>query len=191
LVDAVWHSTQAADRLVVAASRLIRELDAVAPGKRIVVHANRGLAGLDGTISTAVGVALAHSSGPGGGDAATSRAGVTRLLTGDLAFLHDVGGLALGDGEERPPLLVIVGNDGGGTIFDELEVAQSRRPRPAPAQNALSRYDRVMLTPQTASIELLVRAYGWEYRRVESCDDLDAAISACFGPTVVEVPLAR
>jgi len=188
LVDAVWRATWPHDRLVVAASRLIRELDRFAPGKRVAVHANRGLAGIDGTISTAVGVALGSGA-------------VTRLLTGDLAFLHDVGGLAFGKGEERPRVLVIVGNDGGGTIFDDLEVADGRAPSGASAGEAeassgadgdsLTAYDRVMLTPQTASIESLAGAYGWEYRRVEQRGDLDSAISACTGPTVVEVPLAR
>ena len=59
LVEAVWRASWPHDRLVLGASRLIRELDRVAPGKRIPVHANRGLAGIDGTIATATGIALA------------------------------------------------------------------------------------------------------------------------------------
>jgi len=178
LVEAVWRASWPHDRLVVAASRLVRELDRVVPGKRIPVHANRGLAGIDGTISTAVGVALASGA-------------VTRLLIGDLAFLHDVGGLAIGEGEERPRLLVVVGNDGGGTIFDGLEVGAAARDAEAAEPGRPSPFDRVMLTPQTASIEGLARAYGWEYRRVEHRGDLDPAVSACAGPTIVEVPLPR
>ena len=187
LVDAVWRATWPHDRLVVAASRLVRELDRVVPGKRIPVHANRGLAGIDGTISTAVGVALAQQDDLARQDVLAGEApppgagGITRLLVGDLAFLHDVGGLAFGEGETRPRILVVVGNDRGGTIFDELEVAEA-----GPAG-----YDRVMLTPQTASIEGLARAYGWDYRRVEQHGDLAPALSGCAGPTVVEVPLER
>ncbi|MWC00429.1 hypothetical protein GB864_17980, partial [Agromyces sp. MMS17-SY077] len=63
LALAVWKSTWPHDRLVLAASRLVRELDAAAPGKRIEVRANRGLAGIDGTVSTAVGVAVAARAG--------------------------------------------------------------------------------------------------------------------------------
>ncbi len=58
LVEAVWRASWPHDRLVLGASRLIRELDRVATGKRIEVHANRGLAGIDGTISTGLGIAL-------------------------------------------------------------------------------------------------------------------------------------
>ncbi len=191
LVEAVWRASWPHDRLVVASSRLVRVLDAWAPGKAIPVHANRGLAGIDGNASTAIGVALAQQSVPERGEAAdgpgaSSRAagavtGVTRLLTGDLAFLHDVGGLAFGVGEERPRILVIVGNYGGGTIIDGLEVAAL----------AGADFDRVILASQTASIEGLARAYGWDYRRVETRGELDPALSTCTGPTVVEVPLAR
>ncbi len=55
LVEAVWAISWPHDRLVLGASRLIREADAWVPGKRIPVHANRGLAGIDGTIATASG----------------------------------------------------------------------------------------------------------------------------------------
>lgn len=192
LVEAVWRASWPIDRLVVASSRLVRTLDRWAPGKAIPVFANRGLAGIDGNTSTAIGVALAarvrEDREPhvvGGETRIGGVHGTTRLLTGDLAFLHDVGGLAFGEGEERPRIMVVVGNDGGGTIFDDLEVA-------ALAEGAAAAdFDRVMLTPQRASIEDLARAYGWEYRRVETRGELDPALGACAGPTIVEVPLAR
>ena len=132
LAEAVWSATWPHDRLVLGASRLIRELDKVAPGKKIRVHANRGLAGIDGTIATASGIALASQRD----DAAP---GITRVLLGDLSFLHDVGSLLGGVGEPWPRIQVIVGNDDGGTIFDGLEVART-------ADAAL--VDRVLLTPQ-------------------------------------------
>jgi len=182
LVEAVWRASWPHDRLVVAASRLVRELDRRAPGKAIPVHSNRGLAGIDGNTSTAIGIALASQ---GAADAGSR--GITRLLTGDLAFLHDVGGLAFSPDEARPRILVVVGNDGGGTIFDALEVAEMRAAGEVPAAD----FDRVMLTPQAASIEGLARAYGWDYRRVDTRGELDPALTACAGPTVVEVPLTR
>ncbi|MCR2825977.1 2-succinyl-5-enolpyruvyl-6-hydroxy-3-cyclohexene-1-carboxylic-acid synthase, partial [Microbacterium sp. zg.Y909] len=115
LVDAVWRATWPHDRLMFGSSRLVRVADAVLPGKKVTVHANRGLAGIDGTVATATGIALASQAG--------GAPGVTRLLLGDLAFLHDVGALLLPPHEHEPRIQVIVGNDGGGTIFDGLEVA--------------------------------------------------------------------
>jgi len=177
LVEAVWRMTWPHDRLVVGASRLIRELDSVAPGKKIPVHANRGLAGIDGTISTATGIALASQAAEG-----ASQSGITRVLLGDLALLHDAGALLFGEGEPRPRIQVIVGNDGGGTIFDGLEVAQSA----APAD-----IDRVFLTRQVVDLEKLAAAYGWDYKRVENRGQLDEMLTPTAGPTIVEVPLER
>lgn len=173
LVEAVWRASWPHDRLVLGASRLIREADRVLSGKKIPVHANRGLAGIDGTMSTAIGMALASQH--------LEARGTTRVLVGDLTFLHDVGALLFGVGEVRPRIQVIVGNDGGGTIFDGLEVGQQGGPA----------FDRVLLTPQQASIETLATAYGWEYRRVDTRGDLDPALTASAGPLVVEVPLGR
>ena len=177
LVEAVWRMTWPHDRLVLGASRLIREADSVVPGKKIRVHANRGLAGIDGTVSTALGIALASQSREG-----APASGITRVLLGDLALLHDVGSLLLGLGEARPRIQVIVGNDGGGTIFDGLEVGAS-----ANAED----FDRVLFTPQAVSLEHLAAAYGWEYRRVENRGKLDETLTPGNLPTIVEVPLPR
>jgi 2-succinyl-5-enolpyruvyl-6-hydroxy-3-cyclohexene-1-carboxylate synthase len=177
LVEAVWRMTWPHDRLVFGASRLIREADAVVPGKKISVHANRGLSGIDGTISTGVGIALASQANP-----SKEAAGVTRVVLGDLAFLHDVGGLAFGENEPRPRIQVIVGNDGGGTMFDRLEVAETAEKKD---------FDRVLLTPQLVSLEKLALAYGWAYRHVANRGELDAALTPSDEPTVIEVPLER
>jgi 2-succinyl-5-enolpyruvyl-6-hydroxy-3-cyclohexene-1-carboxylate synthase len=177
LVEAVWRMTWPHDRLILGASRLIREADKFVQGKKIRVHANRGLAGIDGTIATGVGIALASQLTT---DAAA--AGVTRVLLGDLAFLHDAGALLFGLGEPRPRMQVVVGNDDGGTIFDSLEVAQV-------ADSAA--FDRVQLTTQLASLEFLAHGYGWEYVCVNTRGELDAALSSTELPTVIEVRLAR
>lgn len=184
LALAVWNASWPHDRLVLASSRLIRELDQVAPGKKIPVHSNRGLAGIDGTIATATGIALAQQAA--GGSADSSR-GITRVLLGDLAMLHDAGSLLAGIGEERPRMQLIVGNDGGGTIFDGLEVA-SIFPVGSPDAALL---DRVMLTPQRVDLAALAAAYGWEYRLVTSRGELDPALSPRDERVLVEVPLTR
>ena len=104
------------------------------------------------------------------------------MLLGDLALLHDVGGLHFGVGEPRPRMQVIVGNDGGGTIFDGLEVAGT-----APADT----FDRVLYTPHTADLEALASAYGWRYVRAANRSDLDQALTASDGQVLIEVPLPR
>ncbi|WP_426321412.1 2-succinyl-5-enolpyruvyl-6-hydroxy-3-cyclohexene-1-carboxylic-acid synthase [Microbacterium sp. E-13] len=175
LVDAVWRATWPHDRLVFGSSRLVRVADQVLPGKKVPVHANRGLAGIDGTVATATGIALASQ--------ATGNAGVTRVILGDLALLHDAGALLLPPQEARPRIQLIVGNDGGGTIFDGLEVA---------AVAGADIMDRVLYTPQAVQLEQLASAYGWEYRRVTTRSALDQALtSPVGGPQLIEVPLGR
>lgn len=175
LVDGVWRATWPHDRLMFASSRLVRVADEVLGGKKVPVHANRGLAGIDGTIATGMGIALA-SQGSGA-------PGVTRVLVGDLALLHDVGALLLPVGEQSPRIQVIVGNDGGGTIFDGLEVAQTA---------GAAAMDRVLYTPQQVGIEQLAAAYGWDYVRATTRAGLDQALtSAVTGRQIVEVLLDR
>ncbi|WP_337005777.1 MULTISPECIES: 2-succinyl-5-enolpyruvyl-6-hydroxy-3-cyclohexene-1-carboxylic-acid synthase [unclassified Microbacterium] len=175
LADAVWRATWPHDRLVFGSSRLVRVADQVLGGKKVPVHANRGLAGIDGTIATATGIAVASQAG--------GAPGVTRVLLGDLAFLHDVGALLLPPDETEPRLQVIVGNDGGGTIFDALEVAATAR---------AGDLDRAFYTPHTVRLEHLALAYGWEYQRITTRTALDQALTTPRGGRqIIEVPLAR
>ncbi|WP_395244509.1 2-succinyl-5-enolpyruvyl-6-hydroxy-3-cyclohexene-1-carboxylic-acid synthase [Agromyces sp. MMS24-K17] len=194
LVEAVWAATWPHDRLLFGASRLIRDADKVVPGRRIPVFANRGLSGIDGTLATATGLAIASQAGALAPAAAApvahepaaqpaARTGVTRAVVGDLTFLHDVGSLLLGAGEARPRLQVIVGNDGGGTIFDSLEVADG---------TDAARFDRVQYTPHAVDLAGLAAAYGWAYRRAATRTELDEALgTAVTEPSIVEVPLER
>ncbi|MFC7431299.1 MULTISPECIES: 2-succinyl-5-enolpyruvyl-6-hydroxy-3-cyclohexene-1-carboxylic-acid synthase [unclassified Agrococcus] len=173
LASALWEHTWPHDRLVLGASRLIRVVDRTVRGKPITVHANRGLAGIDGTVSTAIGVALAH-------DRAGGR-GVTRALMGDLTLLHDAGGLHLPGDEPRPRLQLVVGNDGGGTIFDDLEVAGTAEP---------SDFARVQRTPQTVDLGALASAYGWPHVLVDDRASLERALTGA-ATCVIEVRLAE
>lgn len=175
LVDALWRATWPHDRLVFGSSRIVRVADELLGGKKVAVHSNRGLAGIDGTIATATGVALASQ--------VEERPGVTRVLLGDLAFLHDMGALMLPPGETEPRLQVVVGNDGGGTIFDGLEVAA------VAGDDAMA---RVQYTPHTARLEQLALAFGWEYHRCTTRVALDQVLTApTGGRQLIEVPLPR
>ncbi|CAB4568708.1 unannotated protein [freshwater metagenome] len=172
LALAVWEATWPHDRLVFGASRMVRVADSIVPGKNIPVFANRGLSGIDGTIATARGIAQAASA-----------TGVTRVLLGDLALLHDVGSLLVEPGVgDSSRVHLIVANDGGGTIFDELEVSKvaSQKDR-----------DRVLLTPHEVWLEALAGAYGWTYRRVNHLGDLAEALSASDARLIVDVAIAR
>ncbi|MGO3148147.1 MAG: 2-succinyl-5-enolpyruvyl-6-hydroxy-3-cyclohexene-1-carboxylic-acid synthase [Leucobacter sp.] len=179
LVESAWLGTWPHDRLVLASSRLVRVLDSLAPARKLAVHSNRGLAGIDGTIATALGIAVASQADPDPKRAA----GTTRVIIGDLALLHDAGSLLLqGESEMRPRIQLIVGNDGGGTIFTGLEVAGTASPEA---------FKRVMLTPQHIDLAALAQAYGWEYERAETRVELERVFTApVTGPTIVEVPLS-
>jgi len=170
LVDAVWRATWPHDRLVIGASRIIRVADRVVPGKKIPVFSNRGLAGIDGTVSTAAGIALASGA-------------LTRVLLGDITLLHDVGGMWAEPGHAQPRLQIIVANDAGGTIFDSLEVA---------ATADQPDFDRVMLTPQNVVVSALAEAYGFDYQRAATVGELDQALTQTGSrPLLIDVPLER
>lgn len=175
VASGVWESVGHGDVLVVGSSNPIRDLDLVARGPASeddlpLVVANRGLAGIDGTLSTATGLALA-----------TGRP--TTALVGDLTFLHDAGGLLLGPDEEVPDLRVVVVNDGGGAIFATLEPGH-------PRHDAV--FERVFGTPHHADLGALCRGYGVTHSRVTGDAELRAALSArSGGRSVIEAVVDR
>lgn len=169
----VWEATWPHDRLVLGASRMIRELDRIAPGKNIPVLSNRGLSGIDGTIATARGIAS--------GALGSGAPGVTRVLLGDLSFLHDVGSLLLEPaGLDNSRVHLFVANDGGGSIFDLLDTKAEREA-----------HDRVLFTPHDVDVEALAKAYGWQYCRVANRGDLAEALGRSDQHLIVDVQLAR
>lgn len=181
LTETLWLATWPHDRLVVASSRLIRVLNRTAAPRNIRVHSNRGLAGIDGTIATALGIATASQSH----EDPRQAAGTTRVLIGDLALLHDVGSLLLTDPElePHPRIQLVVGNDGGGSIFDQLEVAATAN-RDA--------FDRVLFTPRSVDLEQLAVGYGWAYEKASNRGELERAFTApVLRPSILEVPLDR
>lgn len=163
------------EALVVSSSNAVRDLDLAGhpfpvpqpPGLVPLVLANRGLAGIDGTLSTACGVALARAE-----------AGLplpVRALLGDLAFVHDVNGLLRGPAERRVRLQVIVLDDAGGGIFSLLEPGALAE-RDAPGTGAAV-FERVFATPSGADLRALSTAVGARYVPV----DHPAALSEALG----------
>ncbi|MBX3087623.1 MAG: 2-succinyl-5-enolpyruvyl-6-hydroxy-3-cyclohexene-1-carboxylic-acid synthase [Cryobacterium sp.] len=182
LVESVWQKTWPHDRLVFASSRLIREADSQVPGKKLRVHSNRGLAGIDGNNATALGIAIASQSQVSASSGPNAANGMTRLVTGDLAFLHDSGSLFFPAGETRPRIQIVVGNDEGGSLFDLLEVAGT-------AQKEA--FDRVVYAGHKVKLAELAAANGWDYRLAKTRGELDEALSLTEGQIIIEVPLER
>jgi len=174
----VWQNTWPHDQLVLGSSRMIRECDMAVPGKNISVWSSRGLSGIDGTIATARGIAMARARS---GDPAT--AGITRVVLGDLAFLHDAGSLLLDQGEaEDTRVQVIVVRDGGGSLFDLLEASRTAE---------VEAFNRVIFTPADAKIEALAGAYGWSYVMAKNHGDLVEALANPAQHLVVDCLVPR
>lgn len=156
--QAIWDSTMESPEpvdLYLGASLTIRVFDAVARNSAPRrVFTNRGLAGIDGTIASAWGAALARRQ-------------PMRLVLGDVSFFHDLGALCHGQAEEVPNLQVIVINNGGGRIFGGLEHGA------APADT----FTRIFLTPQVGDVCGLARAAGWQAERVDSLAGLVSALA--------------
>jgi 2-succinyl-5-enolpyruvyl-6-hydroxy-3-cyclohexene-1-carboxylate synthase len=167
------------DQVVLGASNPVRDaaiVDLIHPGgvaPKITVRSNRGVAGIDGTVSTAIGAALAHDC----------TGGRTIALIGDLTFVHDSSGLLIGPTEPTPKnLTIVVSNDNGGGIFELLEQGD-------PRFSDVSA--RIFGTPHDVDVGALCRAYHVESRQVEA-DDLSAALAESFdGMRVLEVKADR
>jgi 2-succinyl-5-enolpyruvyl-6-hydroxy-3-cyclohexene-1-carboxylate synthase len=162
--------------LLVGASNPVRDLDLTAVptpvGERRLVVANRGLAGIDGSVSTAIGAAM--------GRPRSSRA---LALLGDVTFLHDANGLVIGPAEERPDLMVVVVNDDGGSIFSLLEQGG-----PGYADS----FEKLFGTPHGVDLAALCAATGTPHRRVTTRAALAEAIGSPLGGIeVVEAVVRR
>ena len=175
VAGAVARALPAGGLLVVGASNPIRDLDLMVPryevGGRRKVIANRGLSGIDGTVSTAVGAAL-------GRDSTRSFA-----LMGDVTLLHDANGLVHDVHDPEPDLTIVVVNDDGGSIFATLEQG---------APEHADRYDRLFGTPHGVDLASLCAATRTPHWRVESLPELEQALASPNGGIeVVEVRVRR
>lgn len=156
--------------LYLGSSSAVRDVDLVGPARLpAYVYASRGVAGIDGTVSSAVGAALGGTDVP------------AYALIGDLTFLHDANGLVIGPAEPRPDLCVVVLNDNGGGIFALLEQG-------APEHSAA--FERIFGTPHDVDVRALCAATGTPYDRV-AVADLPAALAPQPGVRVLEVQVDR
>jgi 2-succinyl-5-enolpyruvyl-6-hydroxy-3-cyclohexene-1-carboxylate synthase len=159
--------------LFVSNSMAVRDLDGFLPvsTKRLRVLANKGANGIDGIVSSALGAAAALP-------------GPLVLLSGDLAFLHDAGGLFAAHQHGIRATLVVVNDDGGG-IFSLLPIA---------AYGERVDFERLFTVSHGLDLAALAGAYGLEHQRVTTVPDLREALGhslASSGTQVIEVAVDR
>ena len=136
--------------LFVSSSRPIRDLEGFAhPRTGVHTYANRGLAGIDGNISTALGVAYGHKA--------------TIAVLGDLSFLHDLTGLI--NKEEINCRFIVINNDGGG-IFSTLP------------QRGVNGFETVFGTPHGLNPAAIAQAMGVQAKQITSLKELEAEVKA-------------
>ena len=153
--------------LVLGNSLAIRDADIWAPpsDKLLLVHSQRGVSGIDGVVSGAAGVASVVE-------------GPTTLLIGDVSFLHDINGLELASRLDGPLVIVVV-NNAGGQIFQQLPIAQQGK------ESWLSYFT----TPHGADLESAARVYGCEFESANTVSGFRRALDSAYGRagcTVVE-----
>ncbi len=156
-------------RLWAGNSLPVRHLDAYArpSDRRIQVYGSRGASGIDGNLSTALGVAACDRERP------------LAALVGDVTFYHDMNGLfALRRHGLRRVTFVLLNNNGGG-IFRRLPVSAWEPP-----------FEELFLTPHGLNFEPAAAMYGLEHRLAHSREDLRAALQESVGtetPHLIEV----
>jgi 2-succinyl-5-enolpyruvyl-6-hydroxy-3-cyclohexene-1-carboxylate synthase len=155
--------------LVVSSSMPVRDVEWYSsPRSGVTVHANRGANGIDGVVSTAVGVALG-SGRP------------TAVLIGDVAFLHDTNAL-LGIAARGVDLAVVVVDNDGGGIFSFLPQAGALAPE---------RFEQLFGTPHGVDPGAIAAAHGLDVTRIDRADEVAPALAAALATGGVHVLVAR
>ena len=153
--------------LVVASSMPVRDLESfAAPRDGVCVHANRGVNGIDGFVSTVLGIAA-------------GRAGPTVALTGDLCFLHDGNGLLGAIDRHLDAVFVVIDNRGGG-IFSFL-----------PQADLPEHFEMLFGTPQPVDLAGLAAVHGVPTVEVERADALGSAVLDAISSGGVRTVLVR
>jgi 2-succinyl-5-enolpyruvyl-6-hydroxy-3-cyclohexene-1-carboxylate synthase len=150
--------------LFVGSSRPVRDIEAFAtPRKSLHVFANRGLAGIDGNISTAQGISTQYER--------------TYSVIGDLTFIHDLGALVnFSEIEKTNHTIFVIDNNGGG-IFSTLP------------QSGVAGFEKVFGTPQNIDLESVIRGFGYSVEKIKSTGDIQINVNhQGFRFVLVEVP---
>mgnify|MGYP000871918471 FL=1 len=173
-------ATSTSGPLVLGASNPVRAFDlGVSSLEGRAVHSNRGQAGIDGTIATAVGIAL--GSGCAGEASAPTGERVTAVM-GDLTACHDASSLALA-ASAGAHLDIVVADDQGGGIFATLEHGRATTPEA---------YDRWFGVAQEVDYEALAAAYHLAFARADEPQELESLLAQPIsGPRLIHAPVER
>lgn len=178
-IRTILDAAPAGSLIFSANSMAIRALDMFYTGrddKQITLLANRGLNGIDGTVSSALGAAQMFEH--------------TTLIVGDLSLLHDLNALALqaeferrhvGDGAKPVQVTIVLLNNQGGAIFDML-----------PQKSDEAYFERLFLTPHTTNFEAAAQTFALNYTRVTTALECQAALEKSYahaGISLIEIPL--
>ncbi len=169
-VRALCESLPDGSILYVSNSMPIRDVDALLSlgPSRVRLLANRGANGIDGVTSSAIGAAAAD--------------GRVVLLTGDLAFLHDLGGLLAATRHALDVTVVVIDNDGGG-IFSFLPVAEAIDP---------AGFESLFRVPHGLDLAAAAPLFGAGFERATSEEALRKALDmahAASGLSIIQVPV--
>ena len=168
IARAVYRSATDYSNLFVSSSMPIRDIEWFAPPRvGLQVYANRGVNGIDGVVSTAVGVALSSKA-------------TTFLLIGDLAFLHDSNALINLISRNIDLRIILIDNCGGG-IFSFLPQATAVEP---------AKFEKVFGTPHNTDLVLIAKAHGLATTTVTSLDELSDAL-LIRGPQLIRIATDR
>ncbi len=163
----VTASIESEAALVVGSSMPVRDVEWWAPARTSATFANRGANGIDGVVSTTLGVA-AGSKAIG--------------LVGDLTMLHDVSGLVDGLGRAGGTCVLVVANNRGGGIFSFLPQATRVDP---------SRFEELFATPRDHDLEAVAQAFGHNAASASTLDELRRAIDKGLAGEGVSVVVAN
>ena len=152
----LWNNVRDEDQLLVAASWPVRHLEGYAPKRNgLTVFGNRGANGIDGLISTAIGIAIGSGTR-------------TYALMGDIAFLHDLGGLNVGTDQSEPDLTIVVLDNNGSGIFSQLEQG---------ASEYVEHYEKIFGTPHDKDLWVIAESLGIPAKQVTTITDLKFALT--------------
>jgi 2-succinyl-5-enolpyruvyl-6-hydroxy-3-cyclohexene-1-carboxylate synthase len=163
----VQASGQLGVPLVVGSSMPVRDVEWWAPSRERDTYANRGANGIDGVVSTLLGVAAG---------------GVALGLVGDITMLHDVSGLVDGLGDAGGRCVLVVADNQGGGIFSFLAQASTLEPGP---------FERLFATPRRHDLVAVARAFGYQSEMVKTPAQLRTAIEAALGAPGLSVVVAQ
>lgn len=153
--------------IMISNSMPVRDFDYFAPhtNKEIIVHSNRGASGIDGILSTALGLKQALNK-------------PALLITGDMAFYYDINALLTAE-KYRIPLVVILINNNGGGIFGMLPVSEYGKS-----------FREYFVSPHDLDFSSIIRSFSGKHKLIRNWDDLSKSLSMALKEnrlTVLEV----